>query len=248
MPWHNPLTWTIGQILTAAQLNDQIRDNMQMTAPGVVVQAGDMVYATGPNALTRLPIGTAGQVPTVNPSANGLLYVTPGLTKLAESILLVDTANPITISGISANYRHLYVTANARTTRASTLDSLDFRFNGDAGSNYGWIQDLAFSSSSTVSQTASAGAIALAWIPGNTATAGRAGIAELVIYDYARTTFHKLVMARSTSHVGNAGTDMSVVQLGGIWRNAAAINSISFFADSGPGFVAGSTFAVYGMG
>ena len=61
MPWHNPLTWTIGQILTAAQMNEQLRDNMQMTATGIVAQPGDTVYATGPNALTRLGIGATNK-------------------------------------------------------------------------------------------------------------------------------------------------------------------------------------------
>src|SRR5215203_5906042 len=33
MAWNPPITWTIGQTVTAAQLNAQIRDNMLETAP-----------------------------------------------------------------------------------------------------------------------------------------------------------------------------------------------------------------------
>lgn len=69
MSWTNPLTWAVGQLVTAAQLNTHLRDNMLETAAAKVTTAGDIVYATAANALARLGVGSTGQVLTV---ASGL--------------------------------------------------------------------------------------------------------------------------------------------------------------------------------
>lgn len=55
-----------GEIITAAQLNTHLRDNLLATAAGVVTAAGDLVYATAANALARRAIGSSGQVLTVS--------------------------------------------------------------------------------------------------------------------------------------------------------------------------------------
>ena len=54
MAWTAPATATVGQILTAAFLNAQLRDNMLLTAPSLVTTDGDIVVATAANALKRL--------------------------------------------------------------------------------------------------------------------------------------------------------------------------------------------------
>lgn len=77
MAWTNPLTWVVGQLVTAAQLNTHIRDNElylfgQKVEPGVVVDYagsaapsgwllcdGSAVSRTGANAALFAAIGTA---------------------------------------------------------------------------------------------------------------------------------------------------------------------------------------------
>ncbi len=54
MAWTAPATATVGQILTAAFMNAQLRDNMLLTAPSLVTTDGDMVVATAANTLKRL--------------------------------------------------------------------------------------------------------------------------------------------------------------------------------------------------
>ena len=54
MAWTAPRTWVVGEVLTAALLNTHLRDNLLETAVAKVTTAGDVVYATGANALTRL--------------------------------------------------------------------------------------------------------------------------------------------------------------------------------------------------
>lgn len=55
MAWTAPATWT-NSVLTAAQLNAQLRDNMLETAPAKATTAGSIFVATGLNGLVeRLP-------------------------------------------------------------------------------------------------------------------------------------------------------------------------------------------------
>jgi len=62
MAWTAPRTWTTGELVTAAFLNTHVRDNLLETAPAKVTTAGDLVYATAANTLTRLAIGSATTV------------------------------------------------------------------------------------------------------------------------------------------------------------------------------------------
>ena len=48
--------------MTASLMNTHVRDNLLQTAPALVTTNGDLVYATGASALTRLAIGSTSQV------------------------------------------------------------------------------------------------------------------------------------------------------------------------------------------
>jgi hypothetical protein len=49
-----PRTWTSNELVTAALLNTELRDFLNLTAPGVVTTKGDLVAASGANAIGRL--------------------------------------------------------------------------------------------------------------------------------------------------------------------------------------------------
>jgi hypothetical protein len=61
MAWTAPRTWVTGETVTAALMNTHVRDNLLQAAAAKVTTAGDVVYATGANALARLGIGTPAQ-------------------------------------------------------------------------------------------------------------------------------------------------------------------------------------------
>lgn len=63
MAFNNSYTAVTGATYTAANYNTSTRDNLN--AIWVYTTAGDMVFAASATALTRLPIGTNGQVLTV---------------------------------------------------------------------------------------------------------------------------------------------------------------------------------------
>ena len=62
MSWQVPKTdWQTGDIVGDADLN-RIEGNLAETGPAKVQAAGDLIVATGPHALQRLPIGAGGQL------------------------------------------------------------------------------------------------------------------------------------------------------------------------------------------
>lgn len=61
MAWTAPRTWVTGEVVTAALLNAHLRDNLLETPTAKVTTAGDIVYATGANAMARLAAGTTSQ-------------------------------------------------------------------------------------------------------------------------------------------------------------------------------------------
>ena len=53
MAWSTPKTWASGYVVLASDLNN-VRDQLNATAPATVSSQGDIVIASGANALTRL--------------------------------------------------------------------------------------------------------------------------------------------------------------------------------------------------
>jgi len=56
MAWTTPRTWVTGEVVTAILLNPHLRDNLVQTAPFHVTTDGDMLVATGANALERVAV------------------------------------------------------------------------------------------------------------------------------------------------------------------------------------------------
>jgi hypothetical protein len=73
MAWTAPLTWTANTILTAAQLNTHLRDNLNETLPAKATNTGSMFVSNGPNSMVeRFP--REGYVATAQ-STTSLTYV-----------------------------------------------------------------------------------------------------------------------------------------------------------------------------
>ncbi len=83
MAWTSPRTWIAGETVTASLLNTHLRDNLLETAPAKVTAAGDIVYATGANALARLAKGSAHSLLRMNSGATAPLWA--ATTAVVES-------------------------------------------------------------------------------------------------------------------------------------------------------------------
>ena len=57
MAWSSPKTWSSGYVVLSADMNN-IRDQLNATAPATLTAQGDMVIASGANALARLAKST----------------------------------------------------------------------------------------------------------------------------------------------------------------------------------------------
>ena len=56
MAWSSPMTFTAGAVLTAAQLNTNLRDNLNMTPPALATAASRIYVSTAANTLAeRVP-------------------------------------------------------------------------------------------------------------------------------------------------------------------------------------------------
>ena len=75
MAFTTPRTWNVGEIVTKAMLDEQIRDNENAIWVGSA--AGDIDYYTSASTKTRLAKGTAGQILTMNGGATAPSWATP---------------------------------------------------------------------------------------------------------------------------------------------------------------------------
>jgi len=69
MAWSWPPSWAVGKLVTAAELNTYVRDNLAEAGPAVVTTAGDLLVGNAANDLKRLAIGNANDILKVSGSA-----------------------------------------------------------------------------------------------------------------------------------------------------------------------------------
>lgn len=121
MAWATPRTWVAGEVPTPAQFNTHIRDNFQVTGPHLVETAGDFVLGDGANVLRRLPIGSVGNVLTVNPSE---VWAWVNQTVPAGAIVFFNgTACPTGYTIVSGARGRMIVGLPASGTVAGTVGS-----------------------------------------------------------------------------------------------------------------------------
>lgn len=144
-------------------------------------------------------------------------------------------ASSVTLSSLPTTYTDLIIVANLQATSTS---SVSFRLNGDSGSNYSDTILYGSPSPSVGSTRHSAASLALVTYGTITSTSNEFSLVKLELMSSAGST-NKTILAS----VANGGTEVDRAVC--LWRSTAAITSITFYASNN--FVAGSTFAVYGI-
>jgi len=146
----------------------------------------------------------------------------------------VGTATPsitFDLTGISG-YTDLVLIVSA--TNPTNDSGLLIRFNSDSGSNY--------SDTSIYGNGSSAVSFRASNATGMNAGRTDTGISTNIIniQNYANTTTYKTVLTR--------GNDSAlVIATVGLWRNTAAITSITVYDQNARNFSTGSTFSLYGI-
>jgi len=202
---------------------------------------GDIEYRSSTaNTNTRLGLGTAGQVLTVNSGATAPEWATPaaggGMTLLSTTTLATGTT---TISGISGSYKHLFLIVK-NVYLSGSGEQVYLRMNGDSGNNY------AFGRVETVgTSVAGAGSAATSEVilsrSTNSSAAKNMGQYQISIPRYTDTNqvsfFCDLYSSDSTTYFSRT--------LNGVYDCSAAITSISLVTSLGT--FSGGTAYLYGV-
>ena len=143
---------------------------------------------------------------------------------------LGSAAASYTFSSIPSTYTDLVLIINPN----SSVDNMNFRFNGDTGTNYSntWLFGSGSSALSTrgTNRTTIAGTVSGGW-----------EIVRFQIMNYSNTTTYKSTLNRADDAANYVGTNV------GLWRSTAAINSVTIVA-GGPGDLpAGLMATLYGI-
>jgi hypothetical protein len=155
------------------------------------------------------------------------------------SITLGATVTSVTFSSIPQTYTDLVLVVQAKTT--STGD-VRIRFNGDSGSNYSFTY-LTGNGTAASSGRGTNDTSALGNFNGQMTTTLGASNQILHFLNYSNATTNKTILSRGNN--ASAGVDITV----GLWRNTAAVTSITLGANGGftTTYESGSTFNLYGI-
>lgn len=161
--------------------------------------------------------------------------MTAGSTYTPIATTNLSGVNTYTFSSIPSTYTDLVLVMNAKV---SANGSAYARVNGDSGTNYSGT-GMRGTGSSAVSYRRTNDASFLLSFNGITSTANGQWI--LQFQNYANTTTYKTMLNRFN------WTDSEVIAFAGLWRNTAAINSITTFIDGAGTFSSGTTVTLYGI-
>jgi hypothetical protein len=140
-----------------------------------------------------------------------------------------------------SGYTDLVCIYSAQNTSASAQD-VYVQFNGDTGSNYSATLLWGSGSSAGSYRNSNDAAILLDFYGSAGPTSGPFNTGIVNIMNYSNTATFKTVLGR-TSRADN-GVDAGI----GLWRNTAAITSMTFrLSGSGNNFATGSIFTLYGI-
>lgn len=129
MAWTSPMTFT-ASVLTAAQLNTYLRDNLNETAPAKATAAGQIFVSTGVNAIAaRTP---AQQYIITSESTTSLTYanlatVGPAVTVVTGTSALVAVTARMENSTGTAQSVMSYAVSGATTIAADDYGSAWFQ-------------------------------------------------------------------------------------------------------------------------
>lgn len=161
---------------------------------------------------------------------------------LATTTVSGSSTTQITFNSISSNYTDLILVAEIGPM--SEVTAIRFRFNGDSGSNYSYVQ-LSGNGSSGASTADTAQVSGL--VSGSLSNTSNRTMFIMNIMNYSNTTTYKTTLNR-----GSRGIDTSLAATSfcaSLWRSTSAITSVSVSPNFSGGIVipAGSMFTLYGI-
>ena len=154
-------------------------------------------------------------------------------------------ASSINFNNIPQTFTDLKLEICARDSFASVAPDVTFTLNGSSVANYSTTRLYGTGSATASDRAAGANATLGYWgmLPGSSATASVFGNAEIYISNYTSANYKSIICDAVTENNATAAFQDLYANL---WRNTAAITSISFFP-GGSSFTQYSTFTLYGI-
>jgi hypothetical protein len=142
-----------------------------------------------------------------------------------------------------SGYTDLYVMCVGQNATQNGWEAY-IRFNGDGNSNYSFTYMGGNGTTASSSRGTSTTFIPTAGLASWTTVANSPGIYSFNVMNYANTTTYKTTIGRSGYASGTYASTDTVV---GLWRDTAAITSMSLTVGNSGTFAIGTTFTLYGI-
>lgn len=216
---------------------DAVDASLYALSPGTT--AGDLDYYTSGTAKARLGIGTAGQVLAVNAGATAPEWITAGGSgktfTLLNSPSTTLSGSTVTISSIGGYDQFFIMIFNASGDGVGVQPQINVRFNGDTGSNYGFMGGKntagnTYSSSDAVGNINQEADTFILLAKGGAAANATVNCSMLI--SGANSSGVKIFEANTGSSNGS-GSLAETRHFMGTWTNVDEIDSISFILQSG---------------
>jgi hypothetical protein len=174
-------------------------------------------------------------------------YVPPSFESIATTTVGAGGASTITFSSIPSTYKHLQIRLIGKNTRAATDDATYMYYNGDNSSTlYSLHYMYGDGATKGAGGLTDRNEMYVLYITSANATANYFGAAIIDILDYANTNKYK-TMRQIGGEMYNSSANGAVAMTSGLWRNTAAINSITFFGGGSIVFSQYTQIALYGI-
>jgi hypothetical protein len=174
-----------------------------------------------------------------------------GGSRRLGKVVLGSAAATIAFTAIPQNYDALSVVVMARGDDAAQSNvNLLLRFadtgtSYDTGANYDYVGMNGTGAALANVEGIGATSIIVGGISAALAPAGAVGISEILIPEYAGSTFHKTCVARGGRKHAESSANLRVNNAAGFWRDTSPIVALELSLASG-NFAAGSVATLYG--
>lgn len=122
MAWTSLMTFTAGAVLTAAQLNTHLRDNLNETAPAKATAANQVFVSTGLNAIAaRTPTETTIDTSETTTSTSFVALTSPG-----PAVTVTTGTKAIVITSVTVqNTINEFCLMSYQVTGSTTISATD---------------------------------------------------------------------------------------------------------------------------
>ncbi len=166
-------------------------------------------------------------------------------TQIASTTIGTATSSSVVFSSIPSTYTDLVMVITGNNT--ATGYGWGLQYNSDTAANYSWTMIEGSGSSATSSRGGGAGTTGQSiYFAYNQGISNSLSNAIISIQNYSNTTTYKTGLIRQNNPSSTTFPGLSAVV--GMWRNTAAINSITLMVPgAGTTIASGTTLSLYGI-